>query len=118
MVATEVDSFVKKFYQLWNAGLNAHLDLDTHAGSAWVGLRVQLGHAPGDFHQHLRHPFPHNRKQENPSRQRRRARRAAARETEAAEQAINKETDENAEKADEEIAVEVVGAAIKDIYLL
>ena len=25
------------------AGETAHLDLDTHAGEAWVGLRVQLG---------------------------------------------------------------------------
>ena len=49
-----------------------------------------------------------------PSRQRRRARRAAERETEAAEQAINKETDENAEKADAETAAEVVEADIDD----
>ena len=44
MAVTEVDSFVRKFHQLWKAGLTAHLDLDTHAGNAWVGLRVQLGH--------------------------------------------------------------------------
>ena len=28
---------------LWAAGETAHLDLDTHAGKAWVGIRVQLG---------------------------------------------------------------------------
>ena len=56
MYVTELDSFVKKFYQLWNNGLTAHLDLDTHAGNAWVGLRVQLGHVPSPPHQV--HPFP------------------------------------------------------------
>jgi hypothetical protein len=47
MSITELDTFVKKFYQLLNAGHTAHLDDDTRAGLAWVGLRVQLGHAPG-----------------------------------------------------------------------
>ena len=46
MSIREIDNFVKKFYQLWNAGHTAHLDVDTHAGKAWVGLQVQLGHAP------------------------------------------------------------------------
>ena len=46
MHATELDSFVGKFHQLWKAGFTAHLDLDTHAGNAWIGLRVQLGPAP------------------------------------------------------------------------
>ena len=27
---------------LWSAGYSAHLDLDSHAGEAWVGLRVVL----------------------------------------------------------------------------
>ena len=44
MVVTEIDSFIHKFHQLWRDGLTAHLDLDTHAGNAWVGLRVQLSH--------------------------------------------------------------------------
>ena len=30
MFVTELDSFVYKFHQLWNAGHSAHLDLDTH----------------------------------------------------------------------------------------
>ena len=57
----------------------AHLDLDTHAGNAWVGLRVQLGQVPGPPHQQVQ-PFPQtvHKKGESPSRQRRRARRAAA----------------------------------------
>ena len=52
MYVTELDTFVTKFHQLWRAGLTAHLNLDTHAGAAWVGLRVQLGQAPGPAHQH------------------------------------------------------------------
>ena len=51
MYVTELDSFVKKFHQILIEGLTAHLDLDTHAGNAWVGLRVQLGHVPGHLHQ-------------------------------------------------------------------
>ena len=45
MSVYELDSFVKKFYQLWSAGYSAHLDLESHSGKAWVGMRVQLGHA-------------------------------------------------------------------------
>ena len=44
----ELQSFIFKFHQLWKAGVTARLDLETHAGQAWVGLRVQLGHV----HQH------------------------------------------------------------------
>ena len=73
MVVTELDTFVSKFYQLWKSGLTAHLDLDTRAGNAWVGLRVQLGQAPGP-----QHVQPVHRKSESPSHQRRRARHAAA----------------------------------------
>ena len=89
MSITEIENFVKKFYQLWNAGHTAHLDVDTHAGKAWVGLRVQLGHAPGPLH-HLPHPpiFPAHKKTVSPSRQRRSARRAAARLANA-EEAVN-----------------------------
>ena len=42
MVPSELDSFIDKFRQLWNNGYTAHLDVGTHAGKAWVGLRVQL----------------------------------------------------------------------------
>ena len=46
MRVTEFDSFMGKFHQLWRAGESAHLDLDCPAGKAWVGIRLQLGHAP------------------------------------------------------------------------
>ena len=44
---TELQSFIYKFHQLWSAGQSAHLDPDTHAGGAWVGLCVHLGHGHG-----------------------------------------------------------------------
>ena len=79
MFITEFDAFVRKFHQLWNDGVTAHLDLDTHAGDAWVGLRVRLGQVPGPVYHHV-HPFTQEvPRRESPSRQRRRARRAAAR---------------------------------------
>ena len=80
MLVSELDTFVKKFHQLWNDGFTAHLDLDTQAGNAWVGLRVQLGQVPGPPHHWQVHPYPEevHRNRESPSRQRRRARRAAA----------------------------------------
>ena len=78
MAVTEVDTFVRKFHQLWKAGLTAHLDLDTHAGNAWVGLRVQLGHVPpGPLHQQ---EHPQVFRKVSPSRLRRRERRLATRE--------------------------------------
>ena len=46
---------MQKFNQLWRAGYTAHLDLDTYAGKAWVGLRVQLGDAQGPVHHHGHH---------------------------------------------------------------
>ena len=95
MLVTELETFVQKFHQLWSAGHSAHLDLEAHAGRAWVGLRVQLGHAPG-----ILHPQPHpqpspkvHKHKDSPSRQRRRARRAAARQQASAEQVVNEETE-------------------------
>ena len=72
---TELDTFVQKFKQLWKSGLQAHLDLDSNAGQAWVGLRLHLGDDPGGPLHRVSHP---NRN--SPSRDRRRERRAAERE--------------------------------------
>ena len=47
MNATELDSFVLKFKHIWRSGFDAHLDLECHAGQAWVGIRVRLGHEHG-----------------------------------------------------------------------
>ena len=112
MFVTELDTFVKKFHQLWNAGLTAHLDLDTHAGNAWVGLRVQLGQVPGPPHQHAQ-PFPQQvqRKGESPSRQRRRARRAAAK----GENKSNTEAVKAAEVEKEQETSEIVVEKVPDV---
>ena len=108
---TELYTFVKKFHQLWKAGHNAHLDLESHAGVAWVGLRVQLGHAPGPQHHQL-HPQFSNQKKESPSRQRRCARRAAKQNAENAESAENVESAEEVASTLED--VEADKATIKE----
>ena len=84
MDAKELDSFVDKFKQLWRSGLNAHLDIDTCAGQAWVGLRVRLGQAQAV-------ESPSRRTRDGPARQRRRARRAAAAKEKEAEEASTNE---------------------------
>ena len=93
----ELQTFVRKFHQLWNDGHSAHLDLDCQAGVAWVGLRLQLGRPPGPFH-HDVHPSPRHKKYFSPSYKRRRERRAFARgNSEHAEEASNStKTVENA----------------------
>ena len=122
MFITELDTFVKKFHQLWNDGITAHLNLDTHAGYAWVGLCVRLGHVPGPLHGQSRSFHQEDPRKESHSRQRRRARRSAAKQarttkTEAVEveevvEEITKEqtvednaVDEIAEHAIDDLAV-------------
>ena len=39
----EIESFVLKFQQLWSDCLDANLTLQTHAGNAWVDLKLNLG---------------------------------------------------------------------------
>merc|ERR1712126_294067 len=80
MFDEELSSFLTKFHQLRRAGVTTHLDVDTCAGRAWVGLRVMLGP--------VQHPHNHpqnvpNVKRRSPSYYRRQERRKAAR---AAEQ--------------------------------
>ena len=84
MASQEIDSFVKKFRQLWSAGFCAHLDLDSNAGEAWVGLRVKL--SPGQIQQQDV-PAYCRQKFERPSRQRRHARRSVSRQSQ--ESSIN-----------------------------
>ena len=73
---TELDSFVQKFHQLWKAGVTAHLDLDAHAGTAWVGLRFQLVQVPGPVHHQDHQPHPQRR---GPAYQRHQEKRKAVR---------------------------------------
>ena len=102
MASQEIHSFVEKFHQLWKAGLSAHLDLDIHAGEAWVGLRVKLGHGR-EHHREGEHPATFYPKEENSSRQRRRVRRAAAR---LAQEKESKETKVVSEEGTNNIEVE------------
>jgi len=105
---TELDNFIKKFKALWKSGIGAYLDIDTHAGEAWVGLRVRLGHAPGPPDQ-VHHP--RERPRNGPSRQRRRERRAKERKQaeEASRAESENETDsvENLANEAEEASKEV-----------
>ena len=66
-----MQGFVYKFQQLWAAGETAPLDLDNHAGKAWLGLRVQLSN---QVHQQQQHPSrpPQHRSQAYHRRQERR----------------------------------------------
>ena len=90
MYDAELDSFLLKFRQLWRAGYDAHLNVNSHAGQAWVGLHVRLGHAQGPLNQdHVKNV---NKARNGPSRQRRRERRADARKQ--AGEASKKETTE------------------------
>jgi hypothetical protein len=38
MNTSELDLFVQKFNQHWHSGVDANLDLHTHAGQAWVQI--------------------------------------------------------------------------------
>ena len=106
MVPSELESFVKKFQQLWQHVLTAHLDLDTHAGNAWVGIRLQLGPAPGPLHHHQPFNQEVNMKTESPSRKRRRARREAARQagaemsSESSKDSVKVNTENTAEQVE------------------
>ena len=118
MFTTELDTFVKKFHQLWNDGVTAHLDLDTRGGDAWIGLRVHLGQVPGPPHRQFYQEDP---RKESPSRQRRRARRAAARQSnienvaEMQANVVEQATDPDiSENVAEEVAKEVAEEASND----
>ena len=91
----ELNNFVVKFHQLWQAGFNAHLNVDSHAGHAWCGLRVDLGPAPGPQQHQVR---PGGRRHA-PSYRRRLDARAAARAAKEAEEATAAKTAEEAAEA-------------------
>ena len=90
MSRSELDNFVYKFHQLRSRGFTAHLDLDTHARKAWVGLRVMLGNVQ---QQHQVNSKSRNR---SPSYFRRQERRKAAR---AAAESQNLPNNVSAEEA-------------------
>ena len=99
---TEIHSFITKFHQLCKAGFTAHLNLGTHAGQAWVGLRVQLGQLgqprqyPPQSPTHRQYP-PHSPTHCSPSYYRRQERRKAAK---AADATVTNTEEKSTEKVD------------------
>ena len=99
MFHSELNNFVVKFHQLWQAGFNAHLNVDSHAGYAWCGLRVDLGPAPAAPRHPQQHEVRPGGRRHAPSYRRRLDARAAARAAKEAEEASAAEAAEEATKA-------------------
>ena len=81
-----LNSLIGKFVSLWQAGLDASLELKTFQGEANAHIHVGLGQAPC-----LQKTQPHPHHYSSPSHVRRRARRAEARRLAAAEQVVQVE---------------------------
>ena len=77
MSGLEMDSFVMKFKNLWNAGRNATLNLETIAGKVKVSLSVELDNPVGG--EQPQHWIQNSGSRNSPAQQRRRSRRAAVR---------------------------------------
>ena len=92
----ELNNFLVKFHQLWQAGKPAHLNVDCRDGYAWCGLRVQLGPAPG--HQQD-HQVRRGRPKRSPASYRRLERRKAARAAAAEDAPSSSTPDATAEEA-------------------
>jgi hypothetical protein len=96
----ELNSFLGKFVNLWQSGMEATLRIDSKAGQATINLEVGLGQAP----QPEQHPIC----KYGPSRLRRRERRADARKLaeevteDTAEQAATSNTSEKTTSTAEE----------------
>ena len=100
-MAGQLNSFVHKFYSLWNTGNDACLNLECHAGIAKIHLQLNLQLQPHlQPQQHQRPPPPPQqpRRHLGPSQLRRRARRELAR------AAAAEATDPAAENADDDDA--------------
>ena len=67
----QLNTFLAKFCKVWQAGTDARLLIECHAGQVWVSLHQHILHPPAPPQKHPRRP--------GPSRLRRRARRAEAR---------------------------------------
>ena len=76
-MADQLTNFLAKFRNEWQAGTDARLVIECHAGQAWIHLHQPLGYHPSP-------PYKHHPRRPGPSRLRRRARRAEAREAASA----------------------------------
>ena len=77
MAGLEMNSFVMKLKNLWNAGRNATLNLETIAGKVKVSLSVELDNPDGG--EQPQHWIQNSGSRNSPAQQRRRSRRAAVR---------------------------------------
>ena len=104
-----IHSFIIIFHQLWKAGDTAHIDLNTHTGQAWIGIRTPLGHYrqphqyppqdppyPPQTPTHHKYP-PHSHTYRSPSYFHRQQRRKAAK---AADITINNTVETSTEQVD------------------
>ena len=96
MATKELDNFVFKFKNLWNAGIEANLSVNTRDGQAWVQLQVGLGR-PLDLRQPYHHGHDGSHRAGGTSRQRRRMRRESSRKVGAAAEEAATDTVENIE---------------------
>ena len=109
MNISELDSFVLKVRQLWKAGYNAHLHVETHQGHAWCNLQVHLGPAavPGPVRPQQQQQQQMKTKRKSPSYIRRKEARAAARAVaarESAAEAVENSINDAVKIAEEAIA--------------
>ena len=94
MSRSELENFVNKFQQLRQAGYTAHLDVDTHAGKAWVRLHVML------------EPMKHSQK--TPKQRHRSPSYLKRQERRKAERLAARESNDQAEKSQESLVTEEV----------
>ena len=109
MANNEIDSFVRKFKVLCQAGRSATLTLSSDAGKASLNLQVDLGSLHDDglrLHQH-----PHKHAGNGPARQRRTEKRAA--EPEQAEAALTEEEKDVLDLAERAASKSPVHQALK-----
>ena len=101
---SELNNFIRKFYQLWQAGFTANFHAEAHAGMAWCQVRAQLGRAPApaDGRPQAQRQPGLRRPRRGPAHKRRRA---AAQTAAAAEQAA----------ASENVAKEVTGSVTEQV---
>ena len=101
MASVEIDSFIYKFKYLWETGRNASLNLEAKDGKTIVSLSVEFEDPPNDDLPEGWNHSPGSR--HGPAQQRRRVKRAAAREAAVAAKA----TTENkfAAEANDEVEV-------------
>ena len=99
-----LSGFLDKFCKVWQAGTDARLSIECHAGQVWVSLYQHILHPHSPPQKHPRRP--------GPSRLRRRARRVEARAAEKAAAAATAEvaaqTDDNPRTADVAVQATIV----------